>query len=57
VEVHLLDFHEDIYDQPIRVNFVQRLRGEQKFAGPEALAGQIKRDVETARKLLSSELA
>jgi riboflavin kinase/FMN adenylyltransferase len=54
VEVHILDFHEDIYDQPIRVNFVQRLRGERKFAGPEALAAQIKLDVETARKLLAS---
>jgi riboflavin kinase/FMN adenylyltransferase len=55
VEVHVLDFHEDIYDQPIHVNFVQRLRGERKFAGPEALAAQIKLDVEMARKLLASE--
>jgi len=55
VEVHILDFHEDIYDQPIRVNFIQRLRGERKFAGPEALAAQIKLDVEAARKLLASE--
>ena len=55
VEVHILDFHEDIYDQPIRVNFVQRLRGERKFAGPDALAAQIKLDVEAARKLLASE--
>jgi riboflavin kinase/FMN adenylyltransferase len=55
VEVHILDFHEDIYDQPIHVNFVQRLRGERKFAGPEALAAQIKLDVEMARNLLASE--
>jgi riboflavin kinase/FMN adenylyltransferase len=55
VEVHILDFHEDIYDQPIHVNFVQRLRGERKFAGPEALAAQIKLDVEMARNLLVSE--
>jgi riboflavin kinase/FMN adenylyltransferase len=54
VEVHILDFHEDIYDQLIRVNFIQRLRGERKFAGPEALAAQIKLDIETARKLLAS---
>jgi riboflavin kinase/FMN adenylyltransferase len=57
VEVHILDFHEDIYDQPIRVNFILRLRGEKKFAGPEALAAQIKRDIETARNLLSSGLS
>jgi riboflavin kinase/FMN adenylyltransferase len=54
VEVHILDFHEDVYDQPIRVNFIQRLRGERKFASPEALAAQIKRDIETARDVLGA---
>jgi len=55
VEVHILDFGKDIYDRPIRVNFIRRLRGEKKFSGPEALAAQIKRDIETARELLASE--
>jgi len=54
VEVHILDFGKDIYDRPIRVNFIRRLRGEKKFSGPEALAAQIKRDIETARELLAS---
>ena len=57
VEVHILDFDKDIYDRPIRVNFIRRLRGEKKFSGPEALAAQIKRDIERARNLLSSELS
>ncbi len=54
VEVHILDFSENIYDRPIRVNFIQRLRGEKKFPGPDALAAQIKLDIEKARKILSS---
>ena len=31
VEVHLLDFNENIYDRKIRVNFIQRIRDEKKI--------------------------
>jgi riboflavin kinase/FMN adenylyltransferase len=55
VEVHIFDFDKTIYDQPIRLNFVRRLREEKKFSGPESLAAQIAQDVEKARELLSSE--
>ena len=55
VEVHLLDFDKTIYDQPIRLNFVHRLRDEKKFSGPDALAAQISQDIEAARELLSAE--
>jgi riboflavin kinase/FMN adenylyltransferase len=55
VEVHILDFDQDIYDRPIRVNFIRRLRGEKKFPGPEALSAQISLDIEKAREILSSE--
>lgn len=55
VEVHIFDFDKIIYDQPIRLNFVHRLRDEKKFSGPEALAEQIKQDIEKARELLLSE--
>jgi riboflavin kinase/FMN adenylyltransferase len=54
VEVHILDYHHEIYGRPIRVNFVRRLRGEKKFPGPEALAAQISLDIEKAREILSS---
>ena len=54
VEVHILDFNKSIYDHPIRVNFVQRLRGEKKFPSPELLAAQIKVDIAEARKILFS---
>ena len=55
VEVHILDFNQDVYDRPIRVNFIQRLRGEKKFPGPEALAIQIGKDIIRAREILSSK--
>ncbi len=54
VEVHVLDFRENIYDHSIRVNFVRRLRGEEKFPSPEALAVQIAKDIEKARKILEA---
>lgn len=54
VETHILDFDQEIYDRSIRVNFARRLRDEKKFPGPEALAAQIRRDIEKAREILRS---
>lgn len=53
VEIHILDFHNDIYDQKIRVNFVQRIRDEIKFSGISELSAQIRKDIESARVILS----
>lgn len=49
IEVHIFDFDEDIYDQTLQVNFVQRLRNEQKFDGLDALIAQLKKDEQEAR--------
>lgn len=54
VEVHLLDIQPDIYDQRITINFIARLRNEQRFAGIEALKAQIAKDVQQSRQLLDS---
>ncbi|GAB4570653.1 MAG: bifunctional riboflavin kinase/FAD synthetase [Anaerolineae bacterium] len=54
VEAHLLDFQRDIYGAEMRLEFVERLRPEQRFDGPEALIAQIGRDVEAGRALLSA---
>jgi len=54
LEVHVLDFDADLYDHPVRVQFVERLRGEQRFAGPEQLVAQIRKDIEQARTVLAS---
>ena len=53
LEVHLLDFAQDLYGQRLRIEFVHRLREERRFPGPDALKTQIAKDVEDARRLLS----
>jgi riboflavin kinase/FMN adenylyltransferase len=52
VEVHILDFDQNIYGEGIRVNFIQRLRGEIKFDSIDALADQIRIDIKKAREFL-----
>jgi riboflavin kinase/FMN adenylyltransferase len=44
IEVHLLDFSEDIYNQKIQVNVIERLRDEQKFDSFESLKSQLEID-------------
>ena len=48
VEVHLMGYQGDLYGKEVRVQFLERLRAEQRFASPNELVGQIKRDVEAA---------
>ncbi len=52
VEVHIFDFNQNVYDQNIKVYFVQRLRSEKKFAGIEELKSQISLDCKLARNIL-----
>ena len=49
LEVHLLDYSKDIYGQHISVEFLQRLRGEQKFGSIDELKEQIYQDIDDAR--------
>jgi riboflavin kinase/FMN adenylyltransferase len=53
IEAHLFDFDADLYGQHLRVRFIDRIRGEQKFDSAEALVAQIGRDIEQARQLLT----
>ncbi|SKA75039.1 bifunctional riboflavin kinase/FAD synthetase [Desulfobaculum bizertense] len=57
VEVHILDFDGDIYGDDLTVRFVQRLRSEKKFNGPQELTEQIDKDIALSRKILSSSEA
>ena len=52
LEVHILHFHSDIYDCPIRISFVQRIRSEMKFNGKDQLIEQLSKDALTVEKLL-----
>lgn len=53
VEVHLLDWSGDLYDQTLTVNLKRFLRPEQKFAALADLKAQIQQDVDNARSHLS----
>ena len=52
VEVHILDFSDNIYGQKIRVNFIERIRDEKKFGHIDELKSQIHQDIEAAQKIL-----
>lgn len=54
VETHLLDFSENIYGQEIQVNFINRLRNEQRFPDVDALVNQIRRDISQAKEILTA---
>ena len=53
LEAHLFDFDGDLYGQRIEVEFVAKLRDEEKFADLQALKAQMDRDAEAARRILS----
>ncbi|MCH9639532.1 MAG: bifunctional riboflavin kinase/FAD synthetase [Betaproteobacteria bacterium] len=49
LEVHLFDFNQEIYGQHLQVNFLHKLRDEEKYADLETLAQQIAKDVTQAK--------
>ena len=51
-EAHLFDFEGDLYGQRMAVEFVAKLRDEQKFDGLDALTEQMHRDARMAREVL-----
>ncbi len=57
IEAFILDFDGDLYGGELRLRFVERLRGERRFADADALVEQMHRDVERTRELLGSTRA
>jgi|JI10StandDraft_1071094.scaffolds.fasta_scaffold74303_3 riboflavin kinase/FMN adenylyltransferase len=54
LEVHVLDLDADLYDQPVRVEFVARLRDEARYDTVAALLAQIDADLRAARAILAA---
>jgi riboflavin kinase/FMN adenylyltransferase len=54
IEAFILDFSDEIYGETLRLEFVERLRPEEKFDSVEALLLQIGKDVEQTRELLAA---
>ena len=52
IEAFLLDLSADLYDQPIRIEFHERLRDEERFESAEALIAQMHEDVERTKRLI-----
>jgi riboflavin kinase/FMN adenylyltransferase len=54
VEVHLLDIKQSLYGKTLRLYFLQRLRGEERFATITALCAAISSDIDHARQILAT---
>ncbi len=54
VEAYLLDYSGVLYGQHIELEFLDRLRGEQKFSGVDELIAQIQRDVDETRRIATA---
>ena len=55
IELHLLDFDEEIYGEEVRVEFIRRLRDVRPFSSASALVEQLRSDVEAARAALAND--
>lgn len=53
VEVHIFNFHKNIYGKYVEIQFVKMIRRDRKFSSLAALTAQIKKDVVSAKKILS----
>jgi riboflavin kinase/FMN adenylyltransferase len=56
IEVHFLDFNQDLYHQNLTVEILYFLRDEQKFDSVKSLIHQLKKDEEIAREYLKNNL-
>jgi riboflavin kinase/FMN adenylyltransferase len=52
VEAHLLEYAADLYGKTVTLEFVERLRSEQKFTSVEALIAQIQADIQKSQEYL-----
>lgn len=52
IEVHILNFHSDIYNFPVRMEFIKKIREEMKYSGKEQLIAQLKKDASLTESLL-----
>ncbi len=50
VEVHILDFNQDIYGEELQVNFKRRIRDEIRFESASQLVAQIEKDIQWAKE-------
>lgn len=54
IEVHFFNFNKDIYNSELKIEFLKRLRSEQKFKNLDALKNQLKEDMVNASTYINS---
>lgn len=52
IEVHILNFNDDIYGETIQVDMIERIRDEMRFENLEALQSQLTKDKEYIKAIL-----
>ncbi|MEI8137472.1 MAG: riboflavin kinase, partial [Bacteroidota bacterium] len=55
IEVNIFDFEKDIYNKSIKLNFIKRLRDEQKFNNLNELIEQLNKDKENCLALIKTK--
>lgn len=53
IEVHIIDFDENLYGREIKISFIKRVRGTMKFKNADELKKRIGEDIEEVRKITS----
>ncbi|WP_439182044.1 bifunctional riboflavin kinase/FAD synthetase [Carboxylicivirga taeanensis] len=53
LEVHIFDFNHDIYSEEVELQFISRVRDEQKFTNVDELIAQLKKDEVTIRAIVA----
>jgi riboflavin kinase/FMN adenylyltransferase len=53
LEAHVIDYSGDLYGQTVSIRFVDKIRDQRRFDGPDELAAQLRADVESARGILA----
>ncbi|HVN30287.1 MAG TPA: bifunctional riboflavin kinase/FAD synthetase [Candidatus Binataceae bacterium] len=53
IEAHIFAFNRDIYGHRIKLELVERIRGEKKFASADELRRQIAQDLNSAHEILA----
>ncbi len=54
IEAHILDFDGELYGTRLRLQFLERLRGERRFESPALLIEQMHRDVQRTREIVAA---
>ena len=50
LEVHIINYNGDLYNEEISIDFIERLRDEQHFSNVEEMVNQIHKDIEYVKE-------